>query len=293
MVNMKYYLILLISVFLSLGIGIAVGISLESKDVLEKQHSILVQRLEEEFAVIRSENQQLKEALTSLEESERENKKNYESIFNAIVKNKLDGLEVSMIEVGDQGDFSSIISFLKITGASIESSITFASKLFEENQTLDDVIIASAQMGADKSQLYLQLAENLMDSLLTGSYTPLIKDLNKLNLLHSSIGIQNSHDVIILACNDKSIYKRNIEQFNNYFIELCKENNIPIIVVENQETNLIDIDKYKKMGISTVDHIDTLYGKLSLISLLYGNTGNYGFKEGSQGILPEELFPAD
>ncbi len=293
MVNMKYYLILLISVFLSLGIGIAVGISLESKDVLEKQHSILVQRLEEEFAVIRSENQQLKEALTSLEESERENKKNYESIFNAIVKNKLDGLEVSMIEVGDQGDFSSIISLLKITGASIESSITFASKLFEENQTLDDAIIASAQMGADKSQLYLQLAENLMDSLLTGSYTPLIKDLNKLNLLHSSIGIQNSHDVIILACNDKSIYKRNIEQFNNYFIELCKENNIPIIVVENQETNLIDIDKYKKMGISTVDHIDTLYGKLSLISLLYGNTGNYGFKEGSQGILPEELFPAD
>ncbi len=198
-----------------------------------------------------------------------------------------------MIEVGDQGDFSSIISLLKITGASIESSITFASKLFEENQTLDDAIIASAQMGADKSQLYLQLAENLMDSLLTGSYTPLIKDLNKLNLLHSSIGIQNSHDVIILACNDKSIYKRNIEQFNNYFIELCKENNIPIIVVENQETNLIDIDKYKKMGISTVDHIDTLYGKLSLISLLYGNTGNYGFKEGSQGILPEELFPAD
>jgi len=293
MVNMKYYLILLISVFLSLGIGIAVGISLESKDVLEKQHSILVQRLEEEFAVIRSENQQLKEALTSLEESERENKKNYESIFNAIVKNKLDGLEVSMIEVGDQGDFSSIISLLKITGASIESSITFASKLFEENQTLDDAIIASAQMGADKSQLYLQLAENLMDSLLTGSYTPLIKDLNKLNLLHSSIGIQNSHDVIILACNDKSIYKRNIEQFNNYFIELCKENNIPIIVVENQETNLIDIDKYKKMGISTVNHIDTLYGKLSLISLLYGNTGNYGFKEGSQGILPEELFPAD
>ena len=148
--------------------------------------------------------------------------KNYESIFNAI-ENKLDGLEVSMIEVGDQGDFSSIISLLKITGASIESSITFASKLFEENQTLDDAIIASAQMGADKSQLYLQLAENLMDSLLTGSYTPLIKDLNKLNLLHSSIGIQNSHDVIILACNDKSIYKRNIEQFNNYFIELCKE----------------------------------------------------------------------
>jgi len=293
MVNMKYYLILLISVFLSLGIGIAIGISLESKDVLAKQHSILAQRLEEEFAVIRSENQQLKEALTSLEESERENKKIYQSIFDAIVKNKLDGLKVSLIEVGDQGDLSSIISLLKISGASIESSITFDSKLFEENQLLDDAIIAWGQIGPDKSQLYNQLAENLMNCLLKGSYTPLIKDLNKLNLLHSSIGIQKSYDVIILACNDKSSNKRYIEQFNKTFIELCKENNIPIIIIENQETNIIDIAQYKKQGISTVDHVDTLYGKLSLISLLYGNTGNYGYKEGSQGILPEELFPAE
>ena len=75
------------------------------------------------------------------------------------------------------------------------------------------------------------------------------------------------------------------------FIELCKENNIPIIIIENQETNIIDIAQYKKQGISTVDHVDTLYGKLSLISLLYGNTGNYGFKEGSQVFYLEELFP--
>ena len=33
-----------------------------------------------------------------------------------------------------------------------------------------------------------------------------------------------------------------------------------------------------------------LYGKLCLISLLYGNTGTMD-REGSQGILPEELFP--
>ncbi len=293
MVNMKYYLILLISVFLSLGIGISIGISLESKDVLEKQHSILVQRLEQEFAVMRSENQQLKEALASLEETERENKKTYESIFNSIVKNKLDGLKVSLIEVGDQGDFSSIISLLKISGASIETSITFESKLFEENPSLDDAIIASSQIGADKSQLYSQLAEDIMYSLLTGASTPLIKDLNRLNLLHSSMSVQNSYDVIILACNDTSSNKKNVEQFNNSFIGLCKEYDIPIIVVENQENNLIDIDQYKKMGISTVDHVNTLYGKLSLISLLYGNTGNYGYKEGCQGILPDELFPAD
>lgn len=291
MLNMKYYLILLISVFLSLGLGIIIGISLENKDVLENQHSIIAQRLEEEFVAIRSENHQLKESLASLEESERESKKINELIFNAIVKNKLDGLKVSLVELGDQGDFSSIIGLLKISGASIESSITFASKLFEDNQPINDAIFASTQIGEDKSQLYSELAKNLMNSFYMGSYTPLCKELDELNLLRSSIGINNNFDVIILACNDKSSSKKNIDQFNKKFIGLCKENNIPIIIVENQDTSFIDANQYKKIGISTVDHVNTLYGKLCLISLLYGNTGNYGYREGSQGILPEELFP--
>ena len=35
------------------------------------------------------------------------------------------------------------------------------------------------------------------------------------------------------------------------------------MVVEDQEGNLMNIDQFRRMGISTIDHIDTLYGKLS------------------------------
>ena len=84
--NMKYYLVLLISVFLSLGLGIVVGISLEGKDVLEKQHNTIAQQLEEEFMGIRNENRHLKDTVTSLQKLEKENKELNELMFNAMIK---------------------------------------------------------------------------------------------------------------------------------------------------------------------------------------------------------------
>ena len=66
MVNIKYYLILLICMFLSLGLGMVIGISLQNKNVLEKQYDMISQRLEDEFLNMRNENQQLKDTLKLL-----------------------------------------------------------------------------------------------------------------------------------------------------------------------------------------------------------------------------------
>jgi len=290
-VNMKYYLVLLISVFLSLGLGIVVGISLEGKDVLEKQHNTIAQQLEEEFMGIRNENRHLKDTVTSLQKLEKENKELNELMFNAMIKNKLNGLGVALIEAGDERDFSSLISILKTSGASIESSITFETRLFDQDEAINEAVKASAQIGMDKEQLYNELAINLMDSILEGRYTHLVKNLNQLNLIHSSINVQNSCDAIILVLNSSNNSMEAIAKFSKDFMELCWENSIPVVVVEDQEGNLMNIDQFRRMGISTIDHIDTLYGKLSLVSLLYGNSGNFGYGDGAQGILPEELFP--
>lgn len=293
MINIKYYLTLLISVFLSLGIGIIIGISLESKDVLEKQQNTIAQRLEEEFIEIRNENRQLKEMLASLEESEQKNTRLYESLFNAIVKNKLDGLRVALIEAGDDRDFSSLISLLKISGASIESNITFGSRLFRQNTESDNAIDVLAPLGLEKTEFYDELAGNIIDSLSIGQYTDFLESLMNLNLLHSSIDIQDSCDAIILAYGGMNHDKEGIERLCDNLIELSSDYRIPIILVQNADTNLIDLRRYKKKDISTVDHVDTLHGRLSLVSLLYGNRGNYGYGVGSDGILPDEIFPTN
>lgn len=289
---MKYYLLLLISVFLSLGIGMMVGISLQSKDVLEKQQSIIAQRLEDEFIVMRSENRELRDSVALLEKSEADINDLCQTLFNTSIQNKLDGLRVALIETGEERDYSSLINLLKVSGASIESSITFRSEIFKDNKSIEDVIKTSVTTPIVNSELYDTLAGNLMDSLLLGEYTPLIEHLNQLNLIRSLIDLQAGCDAIILAnYSQENNEENNIGKFNGHLVELAKEHSIPIIIVENENTEGMDLTKYKRMGISTIDHVNTLYGKLSLVSLLYGNKGNYGLKDGVEGLMPVDLFP--
>ena len=50
---------------------------------------------------------------------------------------------------------------------------------------------------------------------------------------------------------------------------------------------------YKALGISTVDHVESIYGRLALASVLSGYVGNFGFGEDALDLLPSPLFFID
>ena len=74
---------------------------------------MISQRLEDEFLNMRNENQQLKDTLKTLEKLEKENAALYESVFNSIIRNKLNGSRITLIEMGSEDDYSDIIDLLK------------------------------------------------------------------------------------------------------------------------------------------------------------------------------------
>ncbi|MFY9216761.1 MAG: copper transporter, partial [Tepidanaerobacteraceae bacterium] len=46
LINIKYLVITVISIFLALGIGILIGIQIDSQDIILEQQEITVQRME-------------------------------------------------------------------------------------------------------------------------------------------------------------------------------------------------------------------------------------------------------
>lgn len=290
---MKYYLILIVAIFLSLGLGMIIGISLESKDILERQQTMIAQQLEEEFISIRNEKRQLEEQINSLEESQKNTEKLCDVLFTSLVQNRLEGLKVAIVETSDKNDYSSLIQLLKLSGASIESNITLRQSIFSQGSDIKEAIEVASNRQLETRELYAWLAENLVESLITGQVTRPISQLNELHFLRNLIDIQNGCDVIILAGNGKNGDDNHIE-FDLSLIKASQKRGLPIIAVENEKVSDSAIANYKKLGIATVDHIDTIYGKLSLISILSGNTGNYGTKsEADDGIMPNPLFPYD
>ena len=57
----------------------------------------------------------------------------YESVFNSIIRNKLNGSRITLIEMGSEDDYSDIIDLLKVAGASIGPSLAFDASLFRKN----------------------------------------------------------------------------------------------------------------------------------------------------------------
>lgn len=79
-------------------------------------------------------------------------------------------------------------------------------------------------------------------------------------------------------------------EYDNILIYSAIEAGIPVVVVETSEFSSKTLSKYRSLGISTVDYIESTYGKLALASVLSGNKGNFGLSSGDLDVLTNPLF---
>ena len=65
-INIKYLVITVISIFLALGIGILIGIQVDSQDIIFEQQEITVQKMEEKVEQLNKLNFNLENELKQL-----------------------------------------------------------------------------------------------------------------------------------------------------------------------------------------------------------------------------------
>src|SRR5690606_27439925 len=67
MINIRYYVFLLVGIFLAMGLGMMIGITLENQNIIENQQAHLIRQIEDRFVSLRSESEQLKMELGNME----------------------------------------------------------------------------------------------------------------------------------------------------------------------------------------------------------------------------------
>lgn len=292
MVNLKHYLILMIGFFLALGVGILIGITLSSKNVLEKQQEIIIRRIEEDLSRIRSKNEQLNNEIFHLQTEKGKTDYLCELLFPEIIKNRLSGLKISIIKTTDKFNYAELFNLFNLSGALVESNVTLQINSLINEKEYGNALEVVKQQVEQQENLYQLIAEDLVFSVYHGTSTILIDQLKQFNLLSGLLVNNKGCDVIILAGGG---YEKD-KNSNNIFldIEIIREalkNGISIIALETEQILKTAVPQYKKLGISTIDNVDTIYGKLALVSVLEGNWGHFGEKEGANALIPEPLFP--
>lgn len=290
-INIKYYIISIAAIFISLGIGIFVGSNMNGQELYLKQQQALVDSLENRFTEFKRDKENLEQDIQNLNIEKERLSVFVGNMFYEIVHDKLEGLNIGIIETTSYYFYDDIKDTLKLSGASVPAHVRYMDKIYnatgEQLQEINDL-----------AETVLEKNEDLIDFINDEIINSFIsKDVNDtLRFLIENEYIQYNHDFgesedlnmdnIVIAGGNIRNQGYNAEQLNVNLIRKLQEQQFNVIGVEKLDIEQSHIHAFKESNISTVDNIDSRMGKISLVYLLEGARGHYGEKLTADSLAP-------
>ncbi|NLX62867.1 MAG: copper transporter [Tissierellia bacterium] len=287
--NLKFFVLLVISIFAALGIGIYFGFTLDAQNLIVEQREDIVKEIEERFDYLSNENQELKATIESILEAN----KNYEyfidSTYEETIKNRLLGLNVVIIETNNDYMYSGVGSVLNVAGANLTSLITINDKFMDEQMLIN--LYERLELDIPEGDIVEYTMGLITESVIEGNPSTLISQLNNEEFIQVVGLINTPVDYIIIAGGSLEEENERINKLDKTIVSISRKKDIDIIGIEKLDVIYSYIASYKKLNISTVDNIDTAMGKVSLILAMEGRPGHYGLKDTAEDLVPNQELP--
>lgn len=277
---MRYHIASLVAVFLALTIGLLLGSMVADTGVLVKRQENIVESIRRDISKMNEENVALQADVRDLRNFQNE-------VLPAAVRKRLGDRRVAVISMrtGQENTVDNIRKILKTAGAQVFSFSIETGKLNFADKSLvarlggkfeaDDV-----QGGEFESLFWLRLAIEM-----AGQQPPdLINELTAMGLVKMDAGALPVNNAVVLAPNDRKAGNRDV-----LFIEaLVKTGAVHVVGVEIGNTKPSRTAAYKLRDVATVDNVETVSGKISLVYLLENPavTAHFGTKSTADKRLP-------
>lgn len=289
-VDFKFHLVSIISVFLALAIGILVGSTMIGSDIIAQQQKEIVNKLEDDFSKLRKENINLHSQVQQLDNQLALDKQFQKLTLPLLLENRLIGHSIALVFTEPDYYGSSwqkgMVASLKEAGANIYSltALSLAQNLNNPQKRQD--LAANLNLNSQgKKEMATFLGENLAQEIVGIRNRDSLAVLERLGLAKITWGTENKIDSIVLV---GGRFSSGGDELDQALVKEWKKLGLKVIGVEASQVKLSFMGLYQKLGLATVDNIDTVSGQVSLVYLLQENRiGHYGFKPTADRILPE------
>ncbi len=227
-INVRYYLLTVISIFISLGIGIFIGFLFDAQNVLSSQKNYMIDDLEKKFVELKIENETFSNEIDELiKEKDKDKEKLKKLTLNLITDSMVDN-NILILKNNDNIDYQLFMDILNKTGANINYSYI--------------------------KDLDLNTATNIED----------LSNINESMVLNNKIQdfknkFLNQVDCIIV--NDTTGYNND----NIIIMKKLKNLNIPLIIIQKKMDDYLFIDYNEGHNISTFNDTDSVFDIIDLI----------------------------
>ena len=286
---MKFYVISIVAIFAALGIGIYIGFTLDTQSFVAEQKEDIATKLEERFDFLTNENQQLKLSLKEIEVENDNYKYFIDSTYEEIVKGRLNGSKIAIIETNDDYMYSGIGQILETAGANVINVTTINDRIMNEEMLKD--IYNELKIPISGNKLIASSIEELTKSLVTGEETEFVKKIIEKNFVDVVGVIDQPIDYVIVAGGSIREDKERLTLIDQIIVNTVKNMDRSVVGIEKLKSNYSYMETYKSFRISTIDNVDTSIGKVSLILTMEGRPGHYGLKQTAEELVPSLSLP--
>ena len=277
MIDMRYHVISLVAVFLALGIGILLGTTLVERGLIAEQKS-QISSLKQTFEDIKKKNASLHSDLEAYTRYADESRP-------YMVTNMLLGKAYAVLTTRnpDNATLAKIANGLAAAGASAPVTITISGSDTFNNQSVIANLATLFQMPADATQLKARVFAEIVNQLATVSNTGILVTMQQLGVIevHGSLSAPVAGAVLLGPVEAGALDKTDVPIVKTFVATA-----FPVVGVSGSTTEAAVLTLYKKNGISTVDHVDTVPGQVALDMSLAGKPGNYGSGPEATRMLP-------
>jgi len=285
-VDIRYHIASLAAVFLALALGILIGTSMISSDAITQQQKKMIEGLEKEFTVLREENKENANALMQAQEVIATQQKFNESVLPLLVKGKLEGRKIAVIDINYNKEHDRLLSTLRSAGAQIQSVTVVNLGLLKDSSLSRQTAGMLGKDKADPDAYLADLAKLLGEAVATGAHSDLIAflDDNEIAAVTGTYGHPLQDVIVIGGSHNKD--ENYAKVFDLNLIRYLQKAGCTVYGTEDSDVEVSYIRYYKNARLTTVDNIDTAYGQLALIQAMNGYPGHYGVKETAESFLP-------
>jgi len=277
MLNFRYHALSLVAVFLSLAIGLLLGVAIGDKGLVSSAESDVRASLRGD---VRQAQSQRDAALGQLQERQRFE----QAAYPALVGGRLVGKRIALIELGDPSD-----RMWNLTNAALQGS---GAQLTSVSVIREPLQVSGLAADAHGTR-YEQLVEDA--SLLHPFGTRLgiqftqggaLLRAERRDLLREGSGTLGGADGIVIVRDTPTLPKADgdaVAAFEDGLVRGLLAHDVPVVGVETTDAEVSQIGWFKGHGMSSVDDLDDLIGRAALVYSLAGQRGSFGVKATADG----------
>jgi len=273
-----------VAVFLALGLGVLVGVSLADRGTVETGQNVLVEDIQRDVEDLRNQNNDLSHDRAT-------NIRYQDDSFPFIVGGRLQGKRIAVVASASAGEeaLRKLTEAVHGAGGQVINT-TVLNQRFDtaavigkiRNDLKNDPLLASV----DEASLAAVVGQALARDISRGGGARLLGPLQGA-LVESTNGNYDSPvDAVVLVTRAEGDENAAYEDLEKRFMLSLKELGTLTVGTETSDAPKSEIPLFQSVDVSSVDNLDSRIGQVSLVYILSGEKGAFGVKPTADLLIP-------